>query len=132
MAASVLMFVARTPALTRAAHIDPTIPLDARLGITLFAMLFMLPLLAYGIAILAHLSMRMIGRKGMPADARSVLFWALFAIAPASLLHGLIEGLAGPLPIVRLLGLVVFGGFLWFWGQGMAVAYRRQQDEGNA
>ncbi|MCC6941637.1 MAG: hypothetical protein IT551_08525 [Novosphingobium sp.] len=132
MAAAVLQFVARAPALARAAHLDPSVPLDARLGISLFAMLFMLPLLAYGLAMIAHLFMRMLGRTGAAAGARVALFWALLAIAPVSLLHGLIEGLAGPVPLVRFLGAVVFAGFLWFWGRGMAVAYRRQRGESRA
>ena len=82
LAAAALMFVARAPSLARAAHLDPSVPLNARLGITLFAMLFMLPLLAYALAWLLHLAMRALGGQGGSSGARMALFWALFAIAP--------------------------------------------------
>ncbi|MCX8508383.1 MAG: YIP1 family protein, partial [Rhodobacteraceae bacterium] len=49
MAASVLMFVARTPDLARQAAWTPEVPLQALMGITLFVMLFLIPLLAYAV-----------------------------------------------------------------------------------
>ena len=124
-AAVVLLFLARTPALVRSARLDPTVPLDARLGITLFAMLFMLPLLAYALAYLIHIVLRLCGVAGSAYGARLALFWALFAIAPVMLLQGLLEGFAGPTALVRLFGVAVFALFLWFVGRGLSVAYAR-------
>ncbi|MGB7270198.1 MAG: YIP1 family protein [Albidovulum sp.] len=126
MAAGLLMFVARAPSLARAAHIDPSVPLEARLGITLFIMLFILPLLAYGIALGAHMVMRILRFQGPASGARVALFWAMLAIAPASLLHGFCDGFVGQVAWVQLLGAAVFAGFLWFWMRGMVVAYRRE------
>jgi len=127
-AAAVLLFVARTPSLVRQARLDPAVPLDARLGITLFVMLFMLPLLAYGLAYLVHLALRALGAAGRPYGARIALFWALLAIAPAMLVQGLAEGFAGPVAPVRWLGLAVFAVFLWFVGRGLSAAYARGGD----
>ncbi|WP_284163208.1 YIP1 family protein [Frigidibacter sp. SD6-1] len=127
MAAAVLMFVARAPSLARAAQIDPSAPLDARLGITLFAMLFILPLLAYGLALILHLVLRAIGRKGSASGARIALFWSLLALSPALLLQGLAEGMVGQTGAVRVLGLLVFAAFLWFLARGLATAYPRAE-----
>ena len=126
LAASVLMFVARTPYLARASHLDPSVPLNARLGITLFVMLFVLPLVAYALAFVVHLVLRGLGGQGQSSDARVALFWALLAIGPALLLHGLLEGFLGPEAAgARIVGVAAFAGFLWFWVRGLGVAYRR-------
>lgn len=125
MAAGGLMFLARAPALARAAALDPSVPLDARLGITFFALQFLLPLAAYGLAALLHLALRACGARGPAHGARLALFWALLAIAPAMLVQGLAEGLLGPVAAVRLFGLVVFAAFLWFLARGLGAAYRR-------
>ncbi len=125
MAAALLMFVARAPSMARMAHLDPSVPLNARLGITLFALLFVLPLLAYALAMGVHLVMRGFGGQGQPDGARVALFWALLAITPAALLHGLLEGFWGSQALgVRIVGFAVFAGFLWFWGRGLGAAYR--------
>ncbi|MCY1125501.1 YIP1 family protein [Frigidibacter sp. RF13] len=125
MAAAVLMFVARAPSVARAAHLDPSAPLDARLGITLFAMLFLLPLLAYGLALALHLCLRALGRQGAASGARIALFWSFLALSPALLLQGLAEGMLGQTGAVRALGLLVFAAFLWFLLRGLAAAYPR-------
>lgn len=122
--ASVLMFVARTPELARKAALTPDVPLEASLGITLFAMLFLLPLVAYGLAFLGHLIMRAIGREGAAYGGRVALFWAMLAIVPGMLVQGLAAGLAGPeSAVARIVGIGVFGVFLWFWGRGLMLAY---------
>ena len=124
MAASVLMFVARTPDLARRAALDPDVPLQASLGITLFVMLFLLPLLAYALAFASHLGMRALGRGGAPHAARVALFWAMLAIVPGMLLHGLCAGLAGSdAAATKIVGLAVFAMFLWFWGRGLVIGY---------
>jgi hypothetical protein len=125
LGAGFLMFLARAPALARAAALDPSVPLDARLGITFFTMLFVLPLIAYGLAALLHIALRACGATGSAHGARLALFWALFAAAPAMLVQGLAEGLLGPTPAVRLFGLGVFAAFLWFLARGLGAAYRR-------
>ncbi len=56
MGAGLLLFVAQWPRLAREAHLDPSVPLDARMGGALLALLFMLPLALYALAALSHLS----------------------------------------------------------------------------
>lgn len=126
MAASVLNFVARTPVLARAAGLDPAVPLQARLGITLFVALFIVPLLAYAAALLLHLGARVLGRQGQGWHARIAFFWALLAIAPAMLLQGLIEAIQGHGTISRLSGLLIFGLFVWFVGAGLRTGYPKE------
>jgi Yip1 domain len=114
--AAVLIFVAQWPALARAAHLDPSQPLDARLGGALLGSVFLLPLAAYGIAGLSHVVARAFGGRGSYFGARMALFRGLLAIAPAMLLHGLVRGLLGPGPASLIAGLIVFVLFLYLWG----------------
>ena len=115
MAACGLIFVAQWPVHARAAHLDPSMPLDARLGGALLGSLFLLPLLAYGFAGLSHLVARGFGGKGQGFGARLALFWALLAVAPVMLLQGLVAGLIGPSPGLIVVQLVAGFGFLWIW-----------------
>ncbi len=127
MAASVLMFVARTPDLARRAALSPEVPLQAQMGITLFVMLFVIPVLAYAVAWISHIVLHSLGRPGAAFGARVALFWAMLAVAPGLLLHGLLSGLNGAEAAgTRLVGLAVFAVFLWFWGRGLQLAYRRK------
>ncbi|HMO06950.1 MAG TPA: YIP1 family protein [Paracoccaceae bacterium] len=116
MGASGLSFVAQWPRLARAAHLDPSVGLDARMAGALMATVFILPLVAYGIAAVAHLAARVAGGRGSFFGARLALFWAMLAIAPAMLFLGLLSGLAGPGQGTSAAGLAVFLGFLYLWG----------------
>lgn len=123
MLAMALMYLARLPDLARQAAIDPAVPLDARMGITLFAMLFVVPLFAYAVAFASHLTLTALGRPGRAYGARLALFRALLAISPAVLAQGVLVGLAGAAnPAARLAGVVVFGLFLWVWLKSLAAA----------
>jgi hypothetical protein len=115
MGACALVFVAQTPRLAREAHLAPEVPLDARLGVTLFALIFMAPLIFYAIAAASHLVARVLGGKGTWYGARLALFWALLAATPATLLHGLAAGLLGPGSATTGLGLVVGVAFVTLW-----------------
>lgn len=115
MGACALYFVAQWPIHARAAHIDPSVPLDARLGGALMALVFLLPLIAYGLAALSALALRAGGPKVPYGAARLALFWAMLATAPLMLVYGAVAGLTGPGPIASSLGMVVFLGFLWLW-----------------
>ncbi len=124
MAASVLLFVARLPVLARVAAADPSVPLGARMGGALMSSLFLVPLIAYALALASHMVMRALGREGAAFGARLALFWALLAAAPAALAHGLVSGLAGPAGLVAGgLGALVFALFLWLWVGGLLAAY---------
>ncbi|MFN3937485.1 MAG: YIP1 family protein [Gemmobacter sp.] len=122
MGACLMAFVAQWPALSRAAHLDPSVPLDARLGGALMATLFFLPPLAYALAAASHLAARALGGRGSWFGARMALFWSLLAISPLMLVSGLVAGFAGSGPIVTATGLAVFAGFLFLWGNALVVA----------
>lgn len=115
MGASVLIFVAQWPGLSRAAHFDPSVPLDARLSGALLATIFMLPLLAYIFAAGSHLVARLLGGKGSWFSARLALFWAMLAISPMMLFNGLVAGFIGAGPAATLVGVLVMAGFLYLW-----------------
>lgn len=119
-----LVFVSQWPVAAREAHLDPSIPLDARLGAALLAWLFLAPLILYAIAGLSHLVARAIGGAGSFAAARLALFWALFMASPAWLLSGLVNGMVGSGTAASLVGLAALGAFLWFWGVALVVAER--------
>lgn len=127
MGACGLMFVAQWPRLSREAHLgrlaaeaqgtppDQVPGLDALLGINLFALLFMAPLLFYALAGLSHGVARALGGRGSAFAARLALFWALLAVAPAMLFQGLLAGFAGPGPALTAVGALVGLAFLAIW-----------------
>lgn len=118
MGACALMFVAQWPGLARKAHLEGT-ELQPLLGGALMATLFLLPLVFYALALLAHAVTRAFGGQGTAYGARLALFWALLAASPLVLLNGLVAGFVGPGPALSIVGfawVVVFG---WFWIAGM-------------
>ena len=115
MAACLLLFVAQWPALSRAAHFDPTVPLQARMSGALIATLFILPLILYAIAALSRLVASLLGGRGTYFGARLALFWALLCTAPLMLFHGLVSGFIGQGPQLLIVGICVATAFLWLW-----------------
>lgn len=111
-----MSFVAQWPALARAAHEHPEVPLDARLGGALMGTLFLLPLIGYGLAAISHLAARLAGGQGSAYGARLALFWTFLAISPLMLFHGLIAGFVGPGPGALAVGILVLVVFLTLWG----------------
>lgn len=124
MGASAVIFISQWPRAARDAHLDPTAPLDARLAGALLASVFLLPLGAYLLALVSHGVARVLGGHGTAFGARIALFWALMAVAPLMLLHGLLAGLAGPGPGLMIAGGLIFALFLWVWLNGLWVAER--------
>ncbi len=120
MLACALTFVAQLPRVMRQASED--LPFQGLMAGTLFATIFVAPLVFYAIAALLSLTLRVI--RG-PVDAygvRIALFWALLASAPLVLAHAAfvtVTGLPG-----TIFGLVVAGMFLRFvWiGVGLVLA----------
>ena len=119
MGACLMVFVAQWPGLSRAAHLDPSVPLDARLSGALMGTLFLVPLLAYVLAAVSHLVARLMGGQGTWFGARMALFWSLLAVSPLMLFQGLVAGFVGPGPSATLSGLVVLAGFLFLWGNAL-------------
>ncbi|MCB1334215.1 MAG: YIP1 family protein [Roseivivax sp.] len=124
MAACVLMFVARWPALARESHLSGG-DLNMAMGGTLLAVVFILPLILYLLAGLSHLVARVFGGTGSYYGARLALFWALLAATPLALLSGLVGGFIGPGPAQTVTGLAWSVAFLWFWGAGLTAAERQ-------
>lgn len=125
LAACGLFFVAQWPEAARRAHLDPTVPLRALLGIRLFAVLFLAPVIFYAMAGISRLVLRVAGLRVSGYGARVALFWALLAVAPAVLLHGLVAGMVGPGAGLQIVGVAVFAAFLWFWTGGLRAAVRQ-------
>ena len=124
MGACLLIFIAQWPAAARAAHLDPAVPLQARLGGALMGTLFIVPLLAYAIAGASHLVARLMGGRGTWFGARMALFWSLLSVAPLMLVQGLVAGFAGAGLVTTATGLVVAAGFLFLWLSALYEAER--------
>lgn len=126
MAAMLIFLIAQAPQHARAAQIDPSVPFEARMGGALLAVMFLMPLLAYGTAALVALISRLFSRTLTPEDSRLALFWALLAVAPAMLLSGMVAGLIGPGPASSMTQAVTGIGFLMIWGAGIAALARQE------
>lgn len=118
MGACAVFFVARWPALARQAHLTGE-ELDMLLGGTLLAVVFILPLLLYILALVSHWILRALRLNSSPYGARIALFWALLASSPLVLLNGLVAGFIGAGPGLTLVGLIWLAVFLWFWISGL-------------
>ncbi|TKW65787.1 MAG: hypothetical protein DI616_12975 [Paracoccus denitrificans] len=125
MAAMVIFLIAQAPGHARAAALDPSVPLGGRMAGAVMAVIFMMPLIAYAVAALAGVVLRLSGWNIAPADSRLALFWALLACAPAVLLSGLVAGLIGEGSALIVTRAVAGLGFLFIWGAGLrALAVR--------
>ena len=122
--ACLMIFISQWPGLARDAHLDPSVPLDARMGGALMATLFLLPPIAYGIAALSHLVARAMGGQGTGYGARVALFWSLLAVSPLMLFQGLVRGFVGPGPGLTATGIVVALAFLALWINALIEAER--------
>lgn len=124
MAACLILFVAQWPRLARAAYLDPSVPLDARLGGALLGILFLAPPLFYLIAGTSRIVARALGGQGSYYSARLALFWALLATGPAILFQGLCAGFLGDVPSTSLVGIGVAALFFFLWIANMLEAER--------
>lgn len=126
MAAMLVFLIAQAPANARLAQLDPAVPFQARMGGALLAVMFMMPILAYGLAALVAGLSRLTPWRLSPEDSRLALFWALLAVAPAMLLAGLVAGLVGQGPALTLVRAVCGVGFLMIWGAGISTLARHK------
>lgn len=121
MLGCLLVFVAQTPRLAREAF-ETGEELNALLGASLMAWLFIMPLVLYVIAAISQVLARIFGSKITPFGARVALFWALLATCPVMLLWGLTAGFVGPGIEMNIVGAVWCAAFLWFWISGFRAA----------
>jgi len=113
--ACALIYVSRWPGLARLAQVDPTTPLEMRLGGALFAWIFIVPLALYFIAALSRMASGLIGGRGSWYSARLALFWSLLAATPLWLLNGLTEGHGLPKIIESGIGAIALAAFVVIW-----------------
>lgn len=106
---------------------DGPAPTDARLAITLFAWLFVWPLILYLIGGLSHLVARGLGGKGQGVDARMALFWAVLAVSPLFLLRGM-ASVSQAAEMVLVVNYAIALAFFWIWLSGLVEAERPVKD----
>lgn len=123
--AMLLFLVAQAPILARLAAIDPEVPFEARIGGALMGVMFIMPLVAYGLAALVAALARLTPWRLAPEASRLALFWALLAVSPAMLLRGMVGGFIGPGPAMDVTNILAGLGFLMIWGAGISVLARR-------
>lgn len=125
MAAMLIFLIAQAPGHAREAELDPSVPFEARMGGSLLAVMFVMPLLAYAVAALVSALSRLTPWRLAPEDSRLALFWALLAVAPAMLLSGLVAGLIGSGPALSLTRAIAGLGFVMIWCAGISALARR-------
>jgi hypothetical protein len=114
-----LTFVAQIPRLQRLA--SDAMPFEALLAGTLFGILMVGPLLAYAMAGLLALGLRL----AAPVEGYAVrlaVFWALLSTAPLAMAQAALVHWMGPGPLALGAGAVVFGAFAVILSVGLSVA----------
>jgi hypothetical protein len=114
-----LVFLAQWPRLARSA--TPDVGFEALMAGALFGIMFLGPLLLYGVAGVLMLALRPLA----PVEGfavRLALFWALLAVSPWVLAQAALAALAGPGSLVTVSGLAVLAGFAAILIAGLRVA----------
>ncbi len=119
MVAMLVFLIAQAPGHARAAALDPSIPLDARIGGAVLAVMFIMPVIAYAVAALVAALSRLTPRPVTPENSRLALFWALLAVSPAMLLAGMTAGFLGQGTALTITQSIAGLGFLFIWGAGL-------------
>lgn len=114
-----LVFMSQWPVLSRAAVLDPSVTFEQRMGGALFGIMFLLPLLLYGVAGILQLILRMTAGPVAGVNVRLVLFWSLLSITPLMLVQGGLTAFLGATAAVSAFGFVVAGVFLYILGAGL-------------
>jgi hypothetical protein len=115
-----LIFVAQWPGLSRAATLDPSVTFEQRMGGALFGIMFLLPLVLYGLAALLHGGLRLGGVIVPGMLVRLALFWALLAVTPLMLLQGGLAAFLGSGVVSQGFGFVVAVAFLYILVKGIS------------
>lgn len=112
MGGCIISFMAQWPFRARQAHLNGETLTDYiqhdALGIV-----FLLPLIAYGLAALVRLLTRLFNAKADYYSARLSLFWALLASSPTLVLAGMIKGFIGLGTANSTVGALWLIIFLW-------------------
>lgn len=127
-AGCLIMFVSRWPARAREAHLTET-PLVELISNDLFALLFLLPLVMYGLGALTHILAMPFKPKGGWYNARLALFWSLLASSPFLVLSGLVAGFLGEGLQNTIVGAIWFVIFIVLWSLNFREAERAPAGE---
>jgi len=130
MAGCAVVFVSSWPAAAREAHLTGQ-DIGMMMGGALFAWLFIMPLVLYGLAFLVWGGFRVLRSKAEPWALRLALFWALLAASPLMLLHGLVRGFIGESTPQMIVGALWFVVFMWFWISGSRAAAKESASHGD-
>lgn len=118
----IIVFISQWPVAARQAFLDPSVPLEARMGATLLAWMGIAPLILYALAFITYGALRLVGGHQSSWATRMALFWALLAVGPLFLLNGLVGGFVGPGPAQTGVGLLLLGAFFYIWGGSLREA----------
>jgi hypothetical protein len=121
MGGCVILFMAQWPYRARQAHITGETLTDY-IQHDAVGLIFVLPLLAYGVAALLRLISRVFGAKADYYTARLALFWALLASSPALVLAGMVKGFIGLGAANTIIGALWLIIFLWVLGNSIIEA----------
>lgn len=130
MGACIVIFIAQWPRLAREAYLEPGIEFDALLAGTLFAWLFVAPLLFYVLALVLQAFLRLARRPVHGYVVRMALFWGLLAACPLFLLTGLTSGFVGQGAALSLVSALALIALIVFWGAGLALVAGRSSENG--
>ncbi len=125
MGSCAVMFIAQLPRLARIAHLEDH-DLNALMGGSLLAIMFVLPLILYSLAFVFHVLAKAFRGKGPGFQARVALFWAMMAASPLMLLNGLVAGFIGEGTALSFVGGLWCAAVLWFLITGLHEAYWRR------
>lgn len=120
-----LLFLIGLPAVRhQIGMIDAPNPMAIVLSARFFGSLFVLPLLLYGLAALAHVVALVFGGRATFQSARLSLFWALLVSMPTFILMSLLAAIFGSFikDTMVFLGLFDLLAFARIWGEGLAQA----------
>ena len=112
MGGCMILFMAQWPFRARQAHLKGETLTD-HIQHDALGLIFLMPLMAYGIAALLRLVSRIFKAKADFYSARLALFWALLASSPTLILAGMVKGFIGLGPANSIVGAFWLIIFLW-------------------
>jgi hypothetical protein len=121
MGGCIILFVSQWPYRARQAHFTGETLTDY-IQHDAVGLIFVLPLLAYGVAALLRLISRIFGAKADYYSARLAMFWALLASSPALVLAGMVKGFIGLGAANSIVGALWLLVFLWVLGNSLIEA----------
>ena len=121
MGGCIILFVSQWPYRARQAHFTGETLTDY-IQHDAVGLIFILPLLAYGVAALLRLISRTFGAKADYYSARLAMFWALLASSPALVLAGMVKGFIGLGAANSIVGALWLLVFLWVLGNSLIEA----------